>query len=389
MSSGHFLGNSFTFDFPPEEHYWNVMARDVSAALRDRGIDCKYLPFPELASGSGVQRFFNDGLDFVIAFNLAPAFQLPANGQPTSCFDMVPKKVICPMLDHPAHHAIYFMSHRQFPQFYFGTMDPDHNAYLDEIGVAVTNRFDFRQAGPKVTIPPKPMAERSIDILFSGTIQPPKTGTEILQESAPIAGITAADIDRCLVTVVEDRTTPFEAVNALHGGKGRNLDTQQRTHLIKMIDTAARGHLRFRLLGALPPERMLFVGNHSDAFKARYPQARFIGLRSYTDIMRLMADAKITFSDTINLQNSALIRHFYANAAGCAVASNPNRYLEDIFIDDESVIFCPADNHESAERLRELLQAPEKLARIAKAGFDLQQAHHTWRDRVDGIARIL
>ena len=169
MSSGHFLGNSFNFGFDPEQHYWNVLARDISAALRDRGVDCSYLPLPELASGDGVQRFFKDGKDFVIAFNLAPSFELPVNGRKTSCYDIVEKTVICPMFDHPAHHAAFFKSHNRFAKFHFGTMDPDHEAYLDEIGVAKTNRFDFRQAGPRINTRPKPLAERDIDILFSGT----------------------------------------------------------------------------------------------------------------------------------------------------------------------------------------------------------------------------
>ena len=201
--------------------------------------------------------------------------------------------------------------------------------------------------------------------------------------------ISAQDIDRCLATVVEDRVTPYETVNALHGGAGRNLGLQQRTDLIKMIDTAARGHLRFRLLDALPPERMVYIGNHSDAFKAHYSDARFIGLSSFVDVLGLMANAKITFSDTINLRNAALFRHFYANAAGSVVAGNPNEYLEDAFIDNESIIFCPPDDLQSAERLRAILDEPEKLAQIAEAGFEIQQAHHTWHDRVGGIADTL
>ena len=165
------------------ESYWTIMLQDVASALAGLGKTCSIkAPSPEnVAAFLGSLERPVTQPDYVLLFNFNPQFSfLGGQESAVGLWKVIPVKLISLLLDHPLHHLEALTELRQFsetvpggPPRHIGVMEEGHRRCLQALGFDVSRCFICPQGGPMPRPDRKLLRERTIEVLFAGTINDP------------------------------------------------------------------------------------------------------------------------------------------------------------------------------------------------------------------------
>ena len=123
----------------------------------------------------------------------------------------------------------------------------------------------------------------------------------------------------------------------------------------------------------------------AEDFRRANPKGTFHAAKSWQDLVEYMGDARVAINDTVNLGQAMLIRFFYPMAVGCLVATEVNDFVNREFRDGENVIGLVPDDPANGERVRAVLENPERAQDMADAATATYAAGHTWSHRVEAL----
>jgi hypothetical protein len=264
-------------------------------------------------------------------------------------------------------------------------MDNTHRHSLNDLGIGDDRIFMFPQAGPTSLGPVAEQSERNIDFLFMGTIGPLEPEEQFLNSLHP-----DRDIQQSVKKVIEEALEnhdPYLSMRREWLALGRRPDIAKQTSLAKAADLRARVIRRYRLLNSLAKLKITFCGNIDPKAAEICPNAQFLGALPFTEVQTVLSRSKILINDTINLQESLLMRAYYAMAQGCVVATETNRYVHSNFQPEQTILCLGKTN--DADYLIDCVSDKKLMGTISESAKHTQQQNHRWANRVPQLLKAI
>ena len=113
------------------------------------------------------------------------------------------------------------------------------------------------------------------------------------------------------------------------------------------------------------------------------------GVNSIT-CLKMISLAKMSLNVMPWFKDGAHDRIFNTLLNGALLITDSSIYLDEILRDGENCLLYDPENMEMlADRVKKLLDDPEKMKQIIHAGYELAANGHTWQDRADFLSEII
>jgi hypothetical protein len=298
-----------------------------------------------------------------------------------------PQAKVAIMVDHPCTRiAELALPDRE--RLVTGWVDASHVPAVAALGFPHRAVF-LPHAGPAPVATRLRAAERDIDLFFAGTLAEP-TDRAVWGAANPGASPVVAELIFASIEAIERTGSP--AVPALlgvlrkHGlSLGTALSRDQFAELISTILAVGEHNRRFAVLTALP--EALTVAVASDYLpKALRERAniRHLGyVGDFAEIRRLMGRSRIVLNMTGKFPAGSHERIWYAMAEGAVVLTDFSVFVEQTFVDGETIVYLPRRpvGPDDLAPLAALAWDAERLDRLSAGATAVYRAHHTWSKR--------
>lgn len=291
--------------------------------------------------------------------------------------------------DHPYAHLERLL--RLPPQARFGYVDRTHLPFLQAFGLAERAVF-LPHGGPPPEANPLRFSERPAEALFVGRFH---TSPRLDNLRDALAGTAPPVAEAILETAEAARAgTPlFEALCGALAGQDIQLQALGADGITTAIRAAshwAEAHARATLLNAVADLPVTVIGPVDDSVLDR-PAGRmtFLGERPFDEVLDRMRQTRLLLNSVPVFPEGAHERIWYGMAAGCAVATDPSRFLAADFTDGDSILFWPMETEEVTATVTEALADPERLQAIAERARRIYAERHTWTERARRIDSAL
>ena len=315
---------------------------------------------------------------FALGFNAIGQFHC----QERSIYEVTDIPFFGYLMDHPIYHMERIEA-APVAHSYFGCVDQRH---LDFFHVG------FHQPPPSVFLPHggsigqhagNSLAERPIDVLFSGSGGNPQT-IEARWKKLPDAeitdilfyGVESAKAQRP-IPVLELVTRIFEEWNL-------RPNRELFIALMLEIENYLRVWRRLEVLRAFDDARVAvdIFGNGWDAID--FSCHRIHPQQSYDAIIDLMGKAKTVLNISHMFTSGGHDRVFSAMLNGAVAITNRSEYFEQILVDNAHYLPC-TQAREFASRTADLLQSPQQRAGISISARETALRAHTWEQRATAL----
>ncbi len=358
----------------------------LGAALAKLGHEIEYFKVDEQALDD-LEQFIGKHFDAMIDFNS----DLPRALMDDDSFflDHVDAPFFDVLLDHPLYHHDSLKN--KLNNFHVVCLDTKHGEYIKKYyphikSVTITPMTGELAFG-KEALSFEDFEDRPYDILFSGTYTDP---TRIETAIKKLPDFLIGNIKELIDMMEGDSTLTIEdAVEALAQNEIYdyiNSDLPLHTQTFYLADTYVRCVNRKKLVLALD--------------KCQHKLDLFGGLWEELDLKHATLHREIPFNLTFTVFSKAKIcvnimpnfkagshdRVFSAQLNGAAALTDSTYLLKKEYKDEVNILFYDLDDIDAVTaKLDTILSTPDKLKKIAQAGFDIASKNHTW----DNIARII
>lgn len=257
---------------------------------------------------------------------------------------------------------------------------PDHFAHVGFSPHAAIGEPAALAADPKV------FAQRPIPLLFTGTFYTP--GQVWWDDQPPVI---RAMFQRAVEIALSVEWMP--ALDALDQALGEcGLDpVSPDVAAFRKLATHIHEHVRARrrlqvLVAAAEAGLPLHVyGRGYQPYLERYRNVTFGGEAALTRTVDLMAQSQMVLNINANFGAGSHERPLTALLAGAAAATDDSSFYASAFRPGEVALYRWGRLEEDLAALGRLLQDPEALWTMAKAGQQRVLENHRWRHRIDAI----
>ena len=295
------------------------------------------------------------------------------------------------LVDHPYYR--YDWLAEQHRNLIVSCIDRNHCNFLQKYYKNIDAVQFVPHGGNLSEKPPKPFADREIDVAFFGTCSASNEYKSIVdQMSEDIMKIMDATIAR----VMQGECIPAEEIliQELRSG-GIELSEAQLLELFVVLafaDTYIRAKQREKLILHLAKSgREVHVyGNGWEKDElAQYENIKRHGAVSYTEALDIMTNTKIVINKMPLFLDGSHERVFTAMLNGAVCCTDESGYWKQEFIDGESICFYDFQDLDNLENIiKELLLNLDKAGKIAQNGYDIAIHKHQWKNRAEQILEI-
>jgi len=293
------------------------------------------------------------------------------------------------MLDHPCFHLRTLQD--KDPQRHMLTwVDEGHLDDYRTLGFPFPAQF-LAHAGPQPEKNPRSMADRDIDILFSGTLSSELVIEELKQDNPGISDEILGAVFAAAQMIEREQCTPLSAIAAaLPGGLDqlRNVSQELCFSIVGTAIVIASTNRRLRILTALSSLRLHICSNVLPAELANASNVTFHGyVNDWPKLNKLISRAKIVLNMNAKFPRGSHERIWAAMAQGACVLTDQSSYVARDFQDRHAILFLPPGDptQEVVEEITNLVEAHGSLEAIASSAGDIYQRHHTWSRRIEEI----
>ena len=239
-----------------------------------------------------------------------------------------------------------------------------------------------------------PVEIRPIDVVFTGNYTPPwkfdkyinRLGEEYEQFYRGI-----------LKDLLEDSSQTLEEVAERHLRREIPKITEEELketmgNLI-FLDLYARSYVRGKAVQVLVDGgiKVAVFGGGWEELECAHPENLILGkgVNSIT-CLKMISLAKMSLNVMPWFKDGAHDRIFNTLLNGALLITDSSIYLDEILRDGENCLLYDPENMEMlADRVKKLLDDPEKMKQIIHAGYELAANGHTWQDRADFLSEII
>ena len=295
------------------------------------------------------------------------------------------------LVDHPYYR--YDWLAEQHRNLIVSCIDRNHCNFLQKYYKNIDAVQFVPHGGNLSEKPPKPFADREIDVAFFGTCSASNEYKSIVdQMSEDIMKIMDATIAR----VMQGECIPAEEIliQELRSG-GIELSEAQLLELFVVLafaDTYIRAKQREKLILHLAKSglEVHVYGNGWEKDElAQYENIKCHGAVSYTEALDIMTNTKIVINKMPLFLDGSHERVFTAMLNGAVCCTDESGYWKQEFIDGESICFYDFQDLDNLENIiKELLLNLDKAGKIAQNGYDIAIHKHQWKTRAEQILEI-
>ena len=274
----------------------------------------------------------------------------------------------------------------------FGLIDRNHLPVLDAVMGKTCRKVFFPHAGP-LPLPGLPsMADRPIDILYSGHVRAnpgsPYWG-ERWETVPPHIVEIALEASRATIVELEGPYRALEIACQRHDFDPASLEPASFRSLVREVEMHAESTQRHRVLEKLTDMAVHVVGQPLDGGLLNLPKGTMRGELHFDDILELMKETKIVLNVTAKFAAGSHERIWYAMAHGCVVLTTYSHFMAEYFTHGKDILFIPPNLEDLQAMVSDLLNDVQKLDEIAANARAVYLANHTWHERVKIIDKVL
>lgn len=372
---------------------------DLAKAFEARGYDTCVFDLVALENPTDIYAMLRQAgpLELVFSFSIAAEFRDEAG---RTMLEAVGAPHVVQYVDHPLHQLDRLLATPRSTALL--VVDESHaravKTLLGPTNFATVGFGPHGASGQPCKMPADAesfIASRPIRIFFAASFGERKTplwSTYPPQVQALLAEAAELALSQEWVPSLE----ALERVLAAHGMDPYNPDLPKalaadlfRLRLLAiMVDDWTRFTRRAKLLQAageagLP---LTLVGSGCEQYAARYKQFDCRGAVDFSETLALMRQSRIVLSSNANFGEGSHERPLLAMLAGAVAATDTSKFYTANFEDGRDIaLYRWLHLDDDLAKIGALLQRPEALFDIARAGHANASAHHRWDNRIDAI----
>lgn len=320
--------------------------------------------------------FHEQGLDFIFTINNRGfCFQ---NNDGSFLWDIWKVPCFNLLVDHPVH---YFDSLDESPAYGIVICpDRNHQSYIKRFYPKVRETLFIPTAGVEFhpNTPKKPISERSIDVLFIGSLK-----------STP--DYPYDDLDRQVIDYLSAHSeqTYEQALETCLQANSVSLPDSELKDVMqnhRQVDIYISAYFRREIIRRLV-ETGITVTVYGNGWESvdYYDDPHFDchpGALPFEEGLALMEESKIVLNQMSWFKDGATERIFNAMLQGAVSLTDDSIYLREVLADGEDVIFYSLKELDKLSAIAvDLLQNPDKMQCLADHGYQTALAGHTWEHR--------
>lgn len=343
-----------------ERNSYDLSARFACVTFNNLGYNLDFCPYNGRANKVNVWEYYN--IPYVnILMDHPFHFEKPLRNAPKTSI------VLCTDQNHVRYIRRFYRNIRQ-------------TDFLPHAGVELGHRH-------------KPLAERSIDVLYAGAL-PIYTVGHMIPDLDSIPEVNGqAMAQEVLAELVHHPEKTTEEVIERYLNSARSDLSNERIHQIivemRFLDSYATSFFREQAVRSLVEN-----GIHVTAYGTGWDQCEWSANPYLTyggkvlapQILPLMNNSKIVLNTMTWFKAGAHDRIFNGMLAGAAVVTDDSAYLRHAFTDGkELVLFSLPKIGTLPERVCDLFGHLSETQEMAEKGYEAALKHHTWRQRAEHI----
>ena len=277
------------FSNPTANASIDTMTLDMAAAMRQLGINARVF----LTSGETMNMEFVGVLLREIQMHTGRSFIVDVNGRydigtgDSNFFDQMGVPKFSFMTDNPSALTPKL---RGIPKnFLCGMVQNEHLEHCEAYGLDAARAIFFPHGGPVPLANQRPSAERDIDILFAGNVQTVPDFKTWLKTKFP-----KSDQLREVLLGIEQRlyatnAQPFSTVLGALKAAGIEITPALLAQMYTPLERFLINRERTNVLSAIQKHSLTVIGDISKEIIEANPQHKFLGPRTYGEVMDSMA----------------------------------------------------------------------------------------------------
>lgn len=344
-----------------------------------------YTDTPEAFSANAEKLFLfhKKGIDAVITFNNR-GFIMPMKDQ-GSLWDLWNVPCYNILVDHPMY---YYDTLDVSPAYGIVVCaDRNHAGYVQRFYPSVHKALFLPTGGEELHpgLPKKPVVERAIDVLLIGSYKYHAEYTYDETDGAVLDDLISHP-SKTLEQAVEDYVKKIQP-----GLTDEKLKQIIQSH--RFAETNLCAMYRLEIVHALVKAGITVTvyGNgweQTDLFG--HPLLICHPPVSFREALLLMEDSKIVLNQMAWFKDGGSERIFNAMLQGAVCLTDDSIYLREQFTDGEDLVFYSLQElNRLPQIVKDLLEDPDRMQRIADSGYRAAAAGHTWAHSAEELLRLL
>jgi hypothetical protein len=268
-----------------------------------------------------------------------------------------------------------------------GWVDATHPGAAAAIGLPFSSIF-LPHAGPDPVDQPVSIADRPIDVFFSGQLEEPVDRPHLLTNLDVPESLAHILFDAAAIcqSGYEPPISVFLKSCAHHGVEVKSaFDRQVFCRLVSTVQRIAEVNRRNAILAALPDIRIVVASRYLPKhLRGRSNLAHLGYVDDFAEIRRLMSLSKIVLNTTSKYPHGAHERIWFGMAEGAALLTDRSNYVERDFAHEAGILYLPrgAVGKGDLDWLKGLVERRTAIGKITEAARAIYQRKHTWKQRI-------
>lgn len=305
--------------------------------------------------------------------------------------DMLEAPVYQFVFDYPLY--IQDKMQAKLKEYYVLVLDYSHVRFINKYQKNIKKSYFLPPAGKKAQ-EEKRWEERKMDLAFVGTYRNYRIWLERLEEcddTLKLLGKKYFGIlrehpwmnqEEGFLLMLEELGIVLEDEQRLQwmqmlGGIGICISNYYREEIIRTIlDSGLKLHVFGESWKESPFTEHSCLIQHEEIRQEEYAQ--------------IMTDVKIALNIMPWNKEGFTERISYAMLNGAVCVTDTSKYLQEQFEDGKNIVFYSLEHiEELPEKLKSLMESEQRAETIAKAGKQIAEKNHTWKNRAEDFAEIL
>lgn len=275
-------------------------------------------------------------------------------------------------------------------------IDRNHMNYVNRFYPNIGSNGFIAHGGTPVNEAPRPVAERSIDVLYAGSLL-----VDYIPKQVDFSGwnFPAQQIcDRSIEKLLAHPENTVEVVleQELEQADIHLSDEELRRFISSCayIERVVSSHYREQIVSSIARAGIrleLYGDGWGSCDWIKLPNVRYGGRVAPGEILSMMEDSKLVLNTLPWFKDGSHERVFNAMLSGAVAVSETSGYLKEVLPPDTWVAFdLTAESLAGLpQRILDLLSDEDRLQKIAAAGYELASSAHTWEARAEELHRDL
>lgn len=369
----------------------DLFAEEIRKIYKEIGYDTLVMYADDLEESIGkLMQFAAEKVDAVITFNNLGFYLELAEGK--NLWEELGIPCINILMDHPFRYHRFLL--RAPSNGIVLCTDRNHVEYIRRFYPNIQKTGYLPHGGILQTEAYQTIMERDVEVLYAGSLS--RYAAEgLVPDLGDISEYDGFDLSRQVLSELissPERTTEavIEEYFLKHGVTMPDERLREEISRLRFLDVYATSFFREQTVRYLV-EHGISVTVYGQGWQecewADNPNLILGGIIPAGEVIRMMGESKIVLNTMTWFKAGAHDRIFNGMLAGAGVVTDTSSYMEENFTDGRELAFFHLQELSRLPgQIRQLLENPEELQRMADTGYQCAVREHTWQQRAKELS---